>query len=127
MSENQRLLPTWILYVSAIFALLEIAVSISICIAPESVAENVDIAAKGVLYLVYIWAARQFALGFIFAYATYKRSASMLTLCYMFFLVMMVGDLAIGILQKENALVIVAAMMAVISSAMIYAINKKSQ
>jgi hypothetical protein len=73
MTEGQRSLSKWILIVSGLFALLEIAVSLSLCFSPQSVLETVDLNAKGVNYLVYMWAVRQFALGFIFGYATLKK------------------------------------------------------
>jgi hypothetical protein len=124
MTEPQKLLPKWILIVSGFFALMELMVSVSICFSPQSVLEEVDFTAKGVDYLAYMWAARQFALGFIFAFATFKRSIPMLTIAYIFFLVMFVGDLFIGILQKETALIISALVMCIISSVMIFVINK---
>ncbi len=48
----------------------------------------------------------------------------MLTITYIFFLVMFVGDLLIGISQKENSLIIAALAMCIISSVLIFAINK---
>jgi hypothetical protein len=125
MTEGKRALPKWILIVSGLFALLEIMVSLSLCFSPQSVLETVDLSAKGVDYLVYMWAARQFALGFIFGFATFKKSIPMLTIAYIFFLVMMVGDFFIGILQKNNSLVIAALVMCIISSVLIFVINKK--
>lgn len=125
MTEAQKPLPKWILIVSGLFALLEIIVSVSLCFSPQSVLETVDLNAKGVDYLIYMWAARQFALGFIFAFATFKKSAPMLTIAYIFFLVMFVGDFFIGISQKENSLIISAIVMCIVSSAMIFAINKR--
>ncbi|MES2836817.1 MAG: hypothetical protein V4667_04800 [Bacteroidota bacterium] len=125
MTETQKSLPKWILIVSGIFALLEIMVSISLFIAPESVLETVDFNAEGVIYLANIWATRQFALGFIFAYATFKKSIPMLSITYIFFFVMFVGDLFIGISQKENSLIVSALVMCTISSAMLYVLNKK--
>jgi hypothetical protein len=125
MAEEQKSLPKWILIVSALFALMEIMVSISICVSPQSVLETVDFNAKGVDYLAYMWASRQFALGFIFAFATFKKSIPMLTIAYIFFLVMFVGDFFIGISQKENSLIISAVVMCIISSAMIFVINKR--
>jgi hypothetical protein len=95
------------------------------CFSPQSVADKVDLNAKGVNYLIYMWAARQFALGFIFAFATFKQSIPMLTIAYIFFLVMFVGDFLIGISQKDNSLIIGALVMCIISSAMIFAINKR--
>jgi hypothetical protein len=125
MTEAQKSLPKWILIVSALIALLEIMVSALLCFSPQSVLETVDLNAKGVNYLVYMWAARQFALGFIFAFAVFKRSVPMLTLAYIFFLVMMIGDLLIGISQKDNPLIMGALVMGVISSALIFAINRR--
>ena len=124
MATAQSKVARWILVVSGIFALMEIMVSFSICFSPQSVLETVDLTAKGVDYLVYMWASRQFALGFIFAFATFKKSIPMLTLSYIFFLVMFVGDLLIGITVKENSLVFAAVVMCLISSVMIYALNK---
>ena len=104
---------------------MELGVSISLVLTPESVASNIDLQAKGVSYLIQMWAARQFALGFIFGYAVFKKSAAMLTLAYLFFLVMFIGDFFIGIGQQDASLYSGAAVMGLISSVMIYFINKK--
>ncbi len=125
MSEEQKALPKWILIVSGLFALLEIMVSISLCFSPQSVVHTVDLNAKGVDYLIYMWAARQFALGFILGFATFKKSIPMLTIAYIFFLVMFVGDFFIGISQKENSLIISALVMCIISSALLFVLNKR--
>lgn len=125
MTEGQKSLPSWILIVSALFALLELAVGISLCFSPELVLETVDLDAKGVDYVVNMWAVRQLALGFIFAFATFKKSIPMLTIAYIFFLIMFVGDLFIGISQKENSLIISAIVMCIISSVLIVALNKR--
>jgi hypothetical protein len=125
MTEGQRALPKWILIVSGLIALMEIMVSFQLCLAPESVLDTVDHNAKGVDYLFCMWAARQFALGFIFAFATFKRSIPMLTIAYIFFLVMFIGDFFIGISQRENSLIIAAIVMCIISSAMLFALNKR--
>lgn len=125
MTEGQKSLPKWILIVSGLFALLEITVSITLCLSPGSVLETVDLNAKGVDYLIYMWAARQFALGFVFGFATFKKSIPMLTIAYIFFLVMIAGDLFIGILQKNNSLIIGSLVMCIISSALIFALNKR--
>ena len=126
MTEGQKSLPKWILIVSGFFALLELMVSLSLCLSPQSVLETVDLNAKGVDYLIYMWAARQFALGFIFGFATFKKSIPMLTIAYIFFLVMFVGDFLVGIVQKENSLIISAVVMCIISTAMLFAINKRN-
>jgi len=125
MTEAHKSLPKWILIVSGLFALMELMVSVSLCFSPQLVLETVDLNAKGVNYVIYMWAARQFALGFIFAFATLKRSIPMLTIAYIFFLVMFIGDFLIGISQKENSLIISAIIMCIISGVMIFAINKR--
>lgn len=125
MIEGQNSLPKWILIVSGLFALLEIMVSLALIFSPQAVLEQVDLNAKGVDYLIYMWAVRQFALGFILGFATFKKSIPMLTISYIFLLVMFVGDCLIGISQKENSLIIAALVMCVISSALIFEINKR--
>ncbi len=125
MTEAKKVLPKWILIVSGLLALMELGVSLSLFFSPQSIADKVDLNAKGVDFLIYMWATRQFALGFIFAYATIKKSIPMLTIAYIFFLVMFVGDLFIGISQKENSLIIGALVMCLISSAIIFALNKR--
>ncbi len=125
MTEGQPSLPKWILIVSGLFALLEIMVSLSMFISPEAVLETVDFNANGVYFLVNMWAVRQFALGFIIGFATFKKSIPMLTIAYIFLLVMFIGDCYIGILQKENSLVISALVMCIISSVMLFVINKR--
>src|SRR5258708_24792550 len=125
MAEEQKSLSKWILIVSGFFALMELGVSVSLCISPQSILDTVDLNAKGVDFLAQMWAARQFALGFIFAFATFKKSIPMLTIAYIFFLVMFVGDFVIGIAQKENGLIISALVMIAISSALLFAINKR--
>ena len=127
MTEEQRSIPMWILIVSGLFALLEIIVSALLYFSPQSVVETVDHSAKGVEYLINMWAARQFALGFIFGYATYRRSTPMLTIAYVFFLVMFVGDFFIGLSQKDTAFIISALVMCVISSTVLIALNRNKE
>lgn len=124
-TEAPKTLPTWILIVSGLFALLELGVSVSLCLSPQSVLETVDLSAKGVDYLIYMWAGRQFALGFIFAFATLKKSKPMLTIAYLFFLVMFIADFFVGISQKENSLIMASVVMCLISAGMLFALNKK--
>lgn len=125
MAEGQKSLPKWILIVSGLFSLLELMVSLLLCFSPTSVLKTVDLNAKGVDYLIYMWATRQFALGFIFGFATFKKSVPMLTVAYIFFLVMFVGDFFIGISQKNNSLIIGALVMCIISTALLFALNRR--
>jgi hypothetical protein len=124
--KNNINFPKWILIVSGLFALMEIMVSFSLWLSPESVVDTVDLSATGVKYIIDMWAVRQIALGFILAFATFRRSAPMLVIAYIFLMVMFAGDLVIGIAQGQMSFVFAALVMAIISAAMIYAINRKS-
>ena len=125
MTVEQRPIPKWILLISGLFAILEIMVSILLWISPESVVETVDLTAQGVYYIIYMWAVRQFALGFILGFSAIKRSVPMLTISYIFFFVMFAGDFMIGISQKENSLIISAVVMCIVSAGLIYLINRR--
>lgn len=127
MTQGQNSLPKWILIVSGLLSLLGLMVSSSLCFSPQSVLQTVDLNAKGVDYLIYMWAARQFAVGFIFGFATLKKSIPMLTITYIFFLVMNIGDFFIGISQLDSSLYIGAGVMCIIASTMLYFINKQSK
>jgi len=123
MTNQTTKLPLWIRIVTGLFAIMEIAVSLSIWFSPESVLETVDLKAKGVDYLFQMWAVRQFALGFILGFATWKNSPPMMTVSYMFFLVMFLGDLLIGVVQNEISLIISASVMCLVSVAMLLSIT----
>ena len=127
MTQGQKSLPKLILIVSGLFSLLGLIVSSSLCFSPQSVLQTVDLNAKGVDYLIYMWAARQFAVGFIFGFATFKKSIPMLTIAYIFFLVMNIGDFFIGISQHDSSLYIGAGVMCIIATTMLYFINKQSK
>ncbi len=126
MNHNQNFPPTWILIVSAIFALIELMVSIALFISPESMLDTIDLNAKGVDFLIYMWAVRQFALGIIFGFATIKKSITMLTISYIFLLVMFAGDCFVGILQGETSLIISAFIMCVIASLMLFSVYRNN-
>ena len=127
MTQEQKSLPKWILIVSGLFALMELGASMLFIFSPQSMADTVDLNAKGVGFLILMWACRQFALGFIFAFATIKKSNPMLTLAYIFLLVMLVSDLCIGFAQDDSSLYIGAGVMCIMASSMIYFINKHSK
>jgi hypothetical protein len=127
MLQEKNFVPKWILIVSGFFAVLGLIVTSTLIFSPELALNTVDLNAKGVDYLIYMWAARQFAVGFIFGFATFKKSASMLTLAYIYFLVMNIADILVGISQRDYSLIGGAAFMCIIASTMIYFINKNTK
>lgn len=124
MNINSQI-PKWILIVSILFALLGFMVSSTLLFAPENAIKTVDFDAKGVDYLIQMWAVRQFTVGFIFLYSVIKKLKSMLNIAYIFFLVMNIGDIIVGFLQDDNSLIIGASIMSVISVIILYYINRK--
>ena len=127
MANKEKSVPVWILVVAVIMGLLQLFVSSSLVFSPQTVLKTVDLGAKGVTYLSYMWAARQLALGFIFLFATLKRSVPMLTIAFVFFFVMNVGDLFVGISQGDNSLIIGAGIVCVLTPIVIYFLNKKTE
>lgn len=125
MTQEQKTVPTWIRIVSGLLALMEMMVTFSLAFSPDSMADKIDLQAKGVGFLMLVWATRQFALGFMFAFATFRRSAPMLTVAYVFLLVMFAGDLVIGVLQKDNMLVVSALVFCAFAAGMLFFINRK--
>ena len=127
MTTIQKSVSKWILIVSGFFAIMELMVSVALYVAPETVVDTVDLTAKGVGFLIAMWAVRQFALGCILAVATYKRSVPMLTLAYIFLLVMFAGDCLVGISQNEPPLIIAALAMCGVAGAMLVAVGRVSE
>lgn len=121
---TQSFAPKWLRIASIIFALLAFIVAGTLIIAPASALTEVDLQAKGVKYLTQMWAARQFAMGAIFAVAAWKNSTTLISLCFIFFLVMNVGDFLIGLSQRDNGLIIGALVMCVISGIMLILAQK---
>jgi hypothetical protein len=124
LSELKRTLPKWILLVSGLFALLELLVSVSLFVAPEAVMESVDFTAKGVDELFHMWATRQLALGVILAFATWKKSVPMLSLSYLFLLIVFLGDVYLGITKQELPLIISGLVMSGVAGGLLSVLKK---
>ena len=124
MTQEIKSIPKWILIVSVLFCLLGLIVSSTLIFSPQSALQTVDLKAKGVGYLIAMWAARQFSVGFIFGFATYKKSVPMLIIAYIFFLVMNIADTIIGFSQNDSGLIIGAIVMCIIASTMLYFLNR---
>lgn len=127
MTQEQKPIPVWILIVSGIFALLEIMVGILLFTSPQSMLETIDFSAKDTLFLAQMWAGRQLALGVILSYATFKKSVPMLTICYIFLLVMFLGDILAGVMQKDNTTIMAAVVMSVVAASMLFVLSRRNQ
>ena len=127
MSQEIKSIPKWILIVTGIYALLTLIGAVALIFSPETVADSADLTAKGVYYLIHIWAVRQFAMAFIFAFATLKKSVPMLTITYISLLVTSIGDIIVGISENESSFFIPAIVVALIASLMIYFVQKQAK
>jgi len=125
MNNKNIQIPKWVLVVSFLFALLGFMVSFTLLFAPENAIETVDLNVKGVDYLIQMWAVRQFTVGFIFLYSVLKKSKPMLNTAYIFFLIMNIGDIIIGFVQNDIGLIIGASIMSILSTVMLYFLNRK--
>lgn len=84
-------------------------------ISPGSAITTVDLKTEGINYLLQMWAARQVACASIFCWALFKKSLPMLSLAYVFYLVMNFGGVIIGWVQADAGLWIGASVKSVFS------------
>lgn len=124
MKNTKNKIPLWILIVTILFASLGFIVSMVLLFKPENAIKTVDLSTQGIDYLVQMWAVRQFTVGFIFLYSVIRKSIPMLNLAYIFYLVMNIGDIVIGVIQNDSSLYIGALFMAVFSLTLLYFIDK---
>ncbi|HQQ98400.1 MAG TPA: hypothetical protein PLX35_14110 [Cyclobacteriaceae bacterium] len=126
MTEQEKTPATWILVVSALFALMELVAGITLFFFPETMADQIDLTAMGIQFLMSMWATRQFALGVTFAVSVFRKSGQMLSLAYLFLLVMFLGDGLVGITLHDYSLLASSALMSLISATMLYMLRRKS-
>jgi hypothetical protein len=127
MTQKTNTISKWLLIVTGLFALLAFTVSATLVFSPQSALDTVDLNARGVPYLTQMWAARQFALGCIFAFSAIKKSKTMISLSFIFFFVMNVGDAIIGFTQNDNGLTIGALVMCLIAATILFFTNKQTK
>lgn len=104
---------------------MEIGAGITLFFFPETMADQIDLAATGTRFLMYMWATRQFALGLIFAVSVFRKSGQMLSLAYLFLLVMFLGDSLVGTMLHDYSLLASSALMSLISATMLYVLRRK--
>lgn len=119
-------IPKWITVVSNLIALLGIFVGAALYVSPSSFIKNVDFSATGVSFLVSMWAARQLAIALIIGYSTFKKSAQMLKISLIAYVLMNLQDIAIGIFRNDHGLTIGASVFCVLGIAMIITLTVKN-
>jgi len=122
---SEHIIPLWVKILTCLLALLGIGVSCTLLIAPGTAITSVDLNAKGVDYLLQMWAARQLACAAIFIWALFKKSIPMLTLAFIFYLVMNVGDVLIGWIQGDAGLWIGATVMCLLSFVVLATLSRR--
>jgi hypothetical protein len=127
MTQETKKISKWILIVTGLYALLTLIGAIALVFSPETVADSVDLTAKGVIYLIHIWAVRHFAMAFIFAFATFKKSVPMLSITYISLLVTSIGDIIVGVSENESSFFIPAIVAGLFASVMIFFVQKQTK
>ncbi len=124
MKNSINKIPIWILIVTILFAGIGFIVSMILILKPENAIKTVDLSSKGADYLIQMWAVRQFTVGFVFLYAVIKKSIPMLKLSYVFYSVMNIGDVVVGVVQRDRSLYVGALFMVVFSFTLLFFIHK---
>ena len=71
-----------------------------------------------------MWAVRQFALGIIFAFGITKRSTAALSAAYLFFLIMMLGDVVISLKYAIMPMTITSILFALLAGWVLFKLNR---
>lgn len=118
-------IPKWILALTLIFSLLSIYLAITITLAPENRIPNTDFYPKGIQYILHLWAARQATIGIILGYSAIKKSAPMLHLALLTYLIMNILDAFVAYSQNDMELFGGASVISILLAIMFYVLNKK--
>lgn len=124
MNKN---IPKWITVVSTLLAILGIFVGASLYVSPGTFIKNVDFSAMGVSFLIGMWAARQMAIAAIIGYSTFKKSAQMLKISLIAYVLMNLQDIAIGISRNDYGLTIGASVFCALGITMIITLTVKNK
>lgn len=82
--SNQPIFPNRLRIAAFIFAILACIVTSTLIFSPASALQQVDLQARGVDYLISMWAARQFAMGCIFFIGAWRKSYTIITTAFTF-------------------------------------------
>ncbi len=110
--------PTWVTVVIALISLLGVFVGVSLYVSPATNLPGVDLAAKGSLFLVQMWAARQLAIAGVMGYGVIRKSPGIMRTGLLIYCVMNVQDAAIGFLKGDLSLGIGATVFMVLTGFM---------
>jgi hypothetical protein len=122
----EKPIPIWITVVSGLIATLGAFVGCSLYLSPGTFIPGIDFSAPGIAYLAHMWAARQFAIAAIIAYALLRRSAPMLKISLIAYNLMNIQDAGIGIARGDSGLTIGATVAFLFSAAMIAALSMRA-
>ncbi|WP_045856975.1 hypothetical protein [Teredinibacter purpureus] len=123
MNKN---IPLWITVVSMLLTLLGVFVGSSLYLSPATFVQQVNFSDPNVLFLAYMWGARQIAIALIIGYSTAKQSSLMLRVSLLAYCLMTFQDVFIGIVQNDSGLIIGSAIFCLLSATMMIVLWKKS-
>ena len=119
-------IPKWITVVSALIALLGLFVGFSLYLSPGTFIPDIDFTSKKILYLTFMWGARQIAIAAIIGYSLIRKSAAMLKISLGAYSLMNFQDVLIGFYMPDTGLIARASLGFLLSAAMIWVLSSKT-
>ena len=123
----QNNIPKWVLAFSYIFSLLGFFISIALYVSPQTFLTTIDFHARGAWYLLHMFASRELAIALGMGYAAWKKSASMLKIVLIVYVIMNIQDAFIGFFVNDLGLLIGAFVVGAIAASMAYCLSKKNK
>jgi hypothetical protein len=124
---KNREIPLWITLLSFAMSALGLFVGYSLYFNPAPFLKDVDLQAKGAMYLVDMWAARQVALAAILALSAFLGKRWMLVACLGIYCLMNIQDTWIGFTYHMNDLLAGASFFCLLSGTLVAILAFKGQ
>src|SRR5262245_43531963 len=117
---------TWIIVISSLLALLGIAISISMYLLPANTfIPGLDPENSAIVYINSMCAARQLSIASCIGFAALRRSAPMLTLGWICYLILNIQDALIGVNQHDSGMIGGGIVISFLSVFILYKLNAK--
>jgi hypothetical protein len=127
MEQTTPKAATWIVVVSCLLALLGISISISMYVMPpDTFIPGLDPNSSAISYLNSMCAARQLSIATCIGFAGIKRSAPMLTISWLCYLLLNIQDGLIGVAQQDSGMIIGGIVISLLAVFVIFKLNRKN-
>lgn len=115
----------WIIILSCLLSLLGISISISMYIMPpDTFIPGLDPGSPAVTFLNAMCASRQLSIAVCIGFAALNRSAPMLMLSWLCYLLLNIQDAVIGITQHDSGMITGATVISLLAVLILYSLAK---